>query len=48
MKTDDSAYVLEALKECNDGGRVVFPVGRTYVIGKPLDMQFLEHVDLGE
>lgn len=27
---------------------MVFPVGKKYVIGKPLDMQFLKHVDIGE
>ena len=47
MKTDDSAYILEALHKCNNGGKVVFPIGRTYVIGKAINMQFLEHVDIG-
>ena len=47
MKTDDSASVLKALHECNNGGRVLFPSGKTYVIGKPLDMTFLKHVDIG-
>lgn len=47
MKTDDSAYILEALHECNHGGKVVFPIGTTYVIGKAMDMQFLKHVDIG-
>lgn len=47
MKTDDSAYILDALHECNHGGRVVFPAGKTYVIGKALNMQFLKHVDVG-
>ena len=48
MKTDDSQYIMDALHECNNGGRVLFPVNRTYVIGKAIDMQFLQHVDLGE
>ena len=48
MKTDDSAYILDALNKCNNGGRVVFPSGTTYVIGKAINMQFLKHVDLGE
>ena len=48
METDDSNYILEALHQCNNGGRIVFPLGRTYVIGKPLDMQFLKHVDIGK
>ena len=47
LETDDSAYVLDALHKCNNGGKVVFPAGRTYVIGKPLDMKFLKHVDIG-
>lgn len=48
MKTDDSKYILEALHKCNDGGKVVFPAGRTYVIGTALDLQFLKHIDIGE
>lgn len=48
MKTDDSEYILKALHKCNNGGKVVFPAGKTYVIGKALDLQFLQHVDIGE
>lgn len=47
MVTDDSKYILDALHECNHGGRVVFPPGKSYVIGKALNMQFLKHVDIG-
>ncbi|KAJ5305839.1 hypothetical protein N7508_004854 [Penicillium antarcticum] len=43
---DDSANVLSALKKCNNGGKVIFDVGKTYTIGKALDMTFLKHVDL--
>lgn len=47
FKTDDSQHVLDALYKCNDGGKVVFPAGRTYVIGKALDLSFLKHIDIG-
>ncbi|CAI7568512.1 unnamed protein product [Penicillium palitans] len=43
---DDSANVLTALKKCNNGGKVIFDAGKTYTIGKALDMTFLKHVDL--
>ena len=46
LVTDDSEYILQALKECNDGGHVVFPKGTTYLIGTALDLTFLSHVDL--
>ncbi|KKA19006.1 Polygalacturonase [Rasamsonia emersonii CBS 393.64] len=36
--------LLSALKECNNGGKVVFD--KQYVIGTALDLQFLKHVDL--
>lgn len=44
---DDSANVLAALKQCNNGGKVVFDADKTYTIAKALDMTFLKHVDLG-
>ena len=44
---DDSANVLSALKQCNNGGKVVFDADKKYTIGKALDMTFLKHVDLG-
>ncbi|KAJ5092483.1 hypothetical protein NUU61_007353 [Penicillium alfredii] len=43
---DDSASILSALKKCNHGGKVVFDAGKTYTIGKALDLTFLKHVDL--
>ncbi|OQE25782.1 hypothetical protein PENFLA_c008G02271 [Penicillium flavigenum] len=43
---DDSANVLTALKQCNNGGKVVFDADKKYTIGKALDMTFLKHVDL--
>lgn len=48
LKTDDSAYILQALHNCNNGGHVVFPQGKTYVIAQALDMTFLQHVDIGK
>lgn len=43
--TDDSEYVLHAIRKCNNGGRVVFD--KNYTIGTALDLQFLKHIDLG-
>ncbi|OOQ82051.1 putative exopolygalacturonase X [Penicillium brasilianum] len=43
---DDSANILSTLKKCNNGGKVVFDAGKTYTVGKALDMTFLKHVDL--
>lgn len=43
--TDDSKYILQAIKKCNNGGRVVFD--KSYTIGTALDLQFLKHIDLG-
>lgn len=47
FKTDDSSYILHAVKKCNDGGHVVFPEGITYVIGTALDLTGLKHIDIG-
>lgn len=44
---DDSANVLDAIKQCNDGGRVIFAKGAKYTIGKALDLSKLSHIDLG-
>jgi galacturan 1,4-alpha-galacturonidase len=43
---DDSANIMLAIEQCNDGGHVVFEPG-TYIIGTPLDLTFLKHIDLG-
>jgi galacturan 1,4-alpha-galacturonidase len=48
FKTDDSSYVLQAVKKCNNGGHVLFPEGTTYVIGAALDLTGLKHIDIGE
>ncbi|KAK8074090.1 extracellular exo-polygalacturonase [Apiospora phragmitis] len=44
--TDDSPSILNAFKECNDGGRVVFRKNYTYVIGTAMDWTFLNHIDI--
>ncbi|KAI0840402.1 glycoside hydrolase family 28 protein [Hypoxylon sp. FL0890] len=43
-KRDDAPHILEALQECNNGGTVVFD--KSYLIGSPLDLRFLKHVDI--
>lgn len=45
---DDSDNILSALKQCNNGGQVIFNPGATYTIGKVLDMTFLQSIDIGE
>ena len=44
--TDDSPYILSALRDCNDGGHVIFPSNTNYLIGTALNLTFLRHVDL--
>lgn len=43
---DDSAYILKAIKECNNGGHVIFERGKLYTIGTALDLTFLSNIDL--
>lgn len=45
--TDDSANILDAVKACNDGGRVVFSKSAKYLVGKAMDLSKLRHIDLG-
>lgn len=45
--SDDSANILAALHECNNGGHVIFTKNEKYIIGTALDMTFLNHVDIG-
>lgn len=45
---DDSDSILSAVKDCNDGGHVVFKFGEKFIIGTALDLTFLKHIDLGE
>jgi galacturan 1,4-alpha-galacturonidase len=44
---DDSQNILEAIKSCNNGGRVVFGKGSKYMIGTALDLRQLKSIDLG-
>ncbi|KAF2773348.1 Exopolygalacturonase precursor [Teratosphaeria nubilosa] len=44
--TDDSEYIMDALKSCNKGGHVLFPQDQTYVIGTALDLTWLCEIDL--
>ncbi|KAK7203241.1 putative exopolygalacturonase X [Myxozyma melibiosi] len=44
--SDDSHFILSALEKCNHGGRVVFSSDETYTIGAPLDLTFLDKVDI--
>ncbi|KAI0007842.1 glycoside hydrolase family 28 protein [Xylariaceae sp. FL0662B] len=41
---NDAPQILKAFEECNDGGTVV--LDKSYVIGSPLDLTFLKHVDV--
>lgn len=46
--SDDSKNILRAIKDCNNGGHVVFPKDQKFTIGTALDLTFLKHIDLGE
>jgi galacturan 1,4-alpha-galacturonidase len=46
-EADDSDYVIDAMRRCNDGGHVIFSPGVTYNIGTALDLTFLKHIDIG-
>ncbi|KAF2708165.1 glycoside hydrolase family 28 protein [Pleomassaria siparia CBS 279.74] len=43
---DDSANILESIKQCNNGGHVVFDRNNKYTVATALDLTFLKHVDL--
>lgn len=45
--TDDAANVLKAIKDCNNGGHVIFPKDQKFTIGTALDLTFLNSIDLG-
>lgn len=47
-KTDDSPCILNAFRECNNGGRAVFRQDQTYFIGTAMDWTFLNHIDIGK
>lgn len=44
---DDSQHILDAVHECNNGGRVVFKEDVNYTIGTALDLTFMKNIDLG-
>ncbi|KAI1081031.1 glycoside hydrolase family 28 protein [Whalleya microplaca] len=41
---DDAPQIFRAFEDCNDGGTVV--LDKSYLIGSPLDLTFLKHVDV--
>lgn len=41
---DDSAKIVRAMEECNDGGTVL--LDGDYTICRPLDLRFLKHIDV--
>lgn len=41
---DDAPEILKAFQDCNGGGTIV--LDQSYLIGSPLDLTFLEHVDV--
>ncbi|KAE8351579.1 putative exopolygalacturonase X [Aspergillus coremiiformis] len=43
---DDAPNILSALKECNNGGHVIFDKDTEYTVATAMDMTFLNHVDL--
>lgn len=45
---DDAQNILNAIHECNNGGRVVFKEGVQYTIGTALDLTFMNDIDLGK
>ncbi|PSK60570.1 Endopolygalacturonase B [Elsinoe australis] len=46
LKTDDAPAILSAIKDCNNGGHVIFSADKTYLIGTALDLTFLKDIDL--
>jgi galacturan 1,4-alpha-galacturonidase len=44
---DDSPAILEAVQDCNNGGRILFKEDCNYTVGTALDLSNLKHVDLG-
>lgn len=41
---DDSAKILKAMNECNNGGTVV--LDKEYTVCSALDLRFLKHIDI--
>jgi galacturan 1,4-alpha-galacturonidase len=46
--TDDSQNILTAFHACNGGGHVLFPRGKTFIIGTAMDWTFLKNIDIGK
>lgn len=44
--SDDASNILSAIKECNNGGHVIFANGLTYTIASPLNLTGLNAIDL--
>lgn len=44
-KTDDADNILQAVRDCNDGGHVNFAKKQTYTIASPLDLTGLSSID---
>lgn len=44
---DDSEYIMNAIRDCNNGGHVLFAAAKKYIIGTALDLTFLKHIDIG-
>jgi galacturan 1,4-alpha-galacturonidase len=45
-EANSSPSILAAAKKCNNGGTVVFPACGNYTIASPLDLTFLQNIDL--
>lgn len=44
---DDSDFVIDAMRRCNNGGHVIFHLGITYIIGTALGLTFFKNIDIG-
>ncbi|CAN8101211.1 unnamed protein product [Discula destructiva] len=44
--SDDSAHILSAFHECNNGGHVLFSKNVTYTVGTAMDWTFLKSIDI--
>ncbi|KAF1362507.1 extracellular exo-polygalacturonase-like protein [Lizonia empirigonia] len=44
-KTDDADNILQAVRDCNDGGHVIFAKKQTYTIASPLNLTGLSSID---
>lgn len=44
---DDSETIVSALKECNNGGHVIFRPDTVYTVAKPMNLTFLDSIDIG-